>query len=418
MEIISIPPVYIVIAGSTEAGIVEADKGTNRVSCATQTSLVPGADVVGARDTRESSVASEPVAPTPQCDDPSSPQPTQSARLCVQRELAEAAGLSHQATDFVISAVANSTNKVYTARWKKFVSWCREQAISPVAPLPAQVSNYLSMQFAKGARYSTIRGLLSAIAHTLRLKPGYESLGTHPLITAIFPAMRRSDIQRQPTRALEWDLALVLRDLLELPQPLTRIQVTYKALFLLAFSSGARMSELAALQGPPFFAEDGVTLKFDPTFIPKRTRATRAHSALPPLHIIRLPDSDQVICPVAALQQYESSIENRAPSSRLWVHPVSGTKVTTRHLAAWLRATIAGAYRRARQQPPPSFTPHSIRAAAASWAWHTNVPLPTILEQCRWSRQSTFTRFYLRQMAETDGIIYRLKPLAIATISQ
>jgi integrase len=270
--------------------------------------------------------------------------------------------------------------------------------------------------FQKGARYSTVRGLLSAVAHTLRLKPGFDSIGVHPLVTSIFPAMRRLDIQRQPARELGWDLGLVLADLASLPQPLTRVHVTYKALFLLAFASGARISELAALQAPPFIAEAAMTLTFDPIFIPKRTRAQKAHVALPPLHIQRLPPQDHGVCPVAAMQQYGEMLGSKHSAGPLWRHPVSGVKATPRHLAAWLRAVIAGAYRRAKQQPPVSFTPHSIRAAAASWAWRSNVPLATILEQCRWAHESTFTRFYLRRVAETDGSVHRLKPLAVASL--
>jgi hypothetical protein len=82
----------------------------------------------------------------------------------------------------------------------------------------------------------------------------------------------------------------------------------------------------------------------------------------------------------------------------LWLHPVSGVKAFPRRL-------LAGAYHCARQRPPASFTPHSGRAAAASWAWHANVPLATILEQCRWAHESTFTRFYLRRVAGTDGSV-------------
>jgi integrase len=241
-------------------------------------------------------------------------------------------------------------------------------------------------------------------------------LGTHPVVLAVFPAMRREDISRQRPRALGWDLSLVLQDLSELQQPLTRLQVTYKALFLAAFSSGARLSELAAWQAPLFFTEEGATVRFDPLFVPKKTRTSRPHSALPPIHILRLPQQDALICPVVALQQYDATVESRTPGSRFWVHPTSGSAATSRHLSAWLRASIASAYRRARQAPPAHFTPHSIRAAAATWAWQSNVPMATILEQCRWASESTFTRFYLRRLQETDGLLHRFKPLAVASL--
>jgi integrase len=192
--------------------------------------------------------------------------------------------------------------------------------------------------------------------------------------------------------------------------------VTQKALFLLAFSSGARLSELAALQTPPFFTPEAMTLSFDPIFIPKQTRAPRAHTALAPLRVLRLPVADCLVCPVSALQQYAVLHDEHPSPAPLWRHPLSGVKATPRHLAAWLRAVIAAAYRRARRQPPPTFTPHSIRAAAASWAWHANVPLATILQQCRWAHETTFSRFYLRRVAESDGVVHRLKPLAVTAM--
>jgi hypothetical protein len=266
-----------------------------------------------------------------------------------------------------------------------------------------------------GARYSTVRGLLSAVANTLRLKPGLEHLGTDPVVTSIFPAMRRADIKR-PGRDLGWDLDVVLHYLAGLHDPTNILWVTYKALFLLAFSSGARISELAALRFPLFMSEQGVTIPFDTVFIPKRTRATAAHSSLPPLHISCLPRADEAICPVVALRCYADLLGNPVEVAPLWRHPSKPAVITTRHLAAWLRATIAAAYRVSGQSAPSTFTPHSIRAAAASWAWRGNVPMATILQQCRWAKESTFTTFYLRRLADTDGIVHRFKPLAVASL--
>jgi hypothetical protein len=90
-------------------------------------------------------------------------------------------------------------NKVYTARWQKFALWRKAHSVSHLSPSPPQVANYLSDMFTNGARYTTVRGLLSATVHTLRLKPGRQSLGSNPVVLAIFPVMRRQDSQRQPS---------------------------------------------------------------------------------------------------------------------------------------------------------------------------------------------------------------------------
>lgn len=315
--------------------------------------------------------------------------------------------------------MASSTNKVYTCRWQRFVSWCISHALSPLNPKPAHIANFLADISANGARYSTVRGFLSAIAHTLRLKPGLENLGTHPLITAVLPAMRRRDIALRPDRRMGWDLDVVLHDLQSLISNSSVAQRTHKALFLLAFSSGARVSELAALLSPPFFTQDGMTLSFDPIFVPKRTRGTGAPAPLPPLHVPALPPGNEGICPVQAMRRYmlDRGV-SQSVTDRLWCHPSKpSVSITARHIAAWLRCVISGAYRRAQKTPEGPINPHSIRAAAASWAWHANVPLPTILQQCRWRHESTFTAFYLRRLAETDGALFKLKPLAVSSLS-
>jgi hypothetical protein len=166
---------------------------------------------------------------------------------------------------------------------------------------------------------------------------------------------------------------------------------------------------------PPVFSDSGVSIAFDPNFIPKRTRCVGAHNSLPPIHIKRLPDEESSVCPVATLEAYlEVSKHDLVRGSPLWIHPKSRLPASSRHLAAWLRSTIAGAYREAKQQVPAHSNPHSIRAAAATWAWRTNVPMRSILEQCRWRHQNTFTKFYLQKILESDDGECRLKPLAIS----
>jgi integrase len=222
--------------------------------------------------------------------------------------------------------------------------------------------------------------------------------------------------KRQPHRDIGWDLDLVLRDLAQLTDPPSPLQLVYKALFLVAFLAGTRVSELAALRFPLCFSDRGVSIPFDSVFIPERTRALVAHNALPPIHVLALSLPDECTCPVAALRCYASSLQSTEPGSPLWRHPTRSVAVTSRHLSAWLRATIAAPYRRTGQANLAGFAPHSIRAAAASWAWKGNVPLATILSQCRGSRESSFSTFYLRRLTESDGTAQRLKPLAAASL--
>jgi integrase len=137
---------------------------------------------------------------------------------------------------------------------------------------------------------------------------------------------------------------------------------------------------------------------------------------LPPIHVLSLPSEDAAFCPVMAMKAYMAFRGDLVGVSPLWSHPTRSVLITSRHLASWLRSTIVGTYRRTNQPQPSKFTPHSVRAAAASYAWKGNLPLPTILEQCRWAKESTFTAHYLRRLAKSDGTVFWLKPLAIASL--
>jgi hypothetical protein len=77
---------------------------------------------------------------------------------------------------------------------------------------------------------------------------------------------------------------------------------------------------------------EGTTLQFESVFIPKRTRATKAHTALPPLHVPRFPGGQSwMFCPVSVMQQYEAMHGQSTPQSPLWVHPKSGVAATPHH---------------------------------------------------------------------------------------
>jgi hypothetical protein len=230
-----VPSFFFTATGSAEADEFARGVGFVGVPKPASTSLVPVAGV--APPFQPGSFAHQNATPgaTAQRGHASEIAGAEFARRSVLGALAAEAGLSSKAGDLIQCEVAKTTNKVYCARWQKFVWWCQRSHVSPLDPTPAQIANYLFETYELGARYATVRGLLTTGAHTLRLKPSLQNLGVHPIITAIFPAMRRGDFARQPSRVLGWDLDLVLRDLASLSDPQSNLQMTYKALFLLAF---------------------------------------------------------------------------------------------------------------------------------------------------------------------------------------
>ncbi len=76
-------------------------------------------------------------------------------------------------------------------------------------------------------------------------------------------------------------------------------------------------------------------------------------------------------------------------------------------ISAWIKSVIARAYKVDKDNPGPLLfrATLEIRAQSVSYAWYANVSVEQIVKQCRWTQHSTFTNFYLREVAGQQGEI-------------
>ena len=65
-------------------------------------------------------------------------------------------------------------------------------------------------------------------------------------------------------------------------------------------------------------------------------------------------------------------------------------------------------------RPRPSIRAHGVRGVVASWAFHRNAPLASILESATWSSPSVFSSFYLSDVQFSSSSGYGLGPLVAA----
>lgn len=68
--------------------------------------------------------------------------------------------------------------------------------------------------------------------------------------------------------------------------------------------------------------------------------------------------------------------------------------VTPQTISKWLVRTIKFAYRQ--RNKDLKVKGHSTRAVAPSWALYKGVSMKSIMNTADWAKESTFTRFYLR----------------------
>ena len=63
--------------------------------------------------------------------------------------------------------------------------------------------------------------------------------------------------------------------------------------------------------------------------------------------------------------------------------------------SAGLSLTVVSSSSSSSSRPRSSFRAHGVRGVAASWAFHRNASLSSVLEAATWSTASVFTSFYL-----------------------
>ena len=65
-------------------------------------------------------------------------------------------------------------------------------------------------------------------------------------------------------------------------------------------------------------------------------------------------------------------------------------------------------------RPRSSLRTHGVRGVAASWAFHHNAPIASILECATWSSPSVFSSFYLSDVQFSSSSGYGLGPVVAA----
>ena len=276
----------------------------------------------------------------------------------------------------------------------------------------------------KGFSVSAVKGYRSALNQVFALKG--KDLAASRVLSMLF---RSFSISARPSeiRPPAWDLALVLSSLKGAPyEPLRSAServVAQKALFLLALASSKRIGELHGLSYRLAHSEGWkeVSFSFVPAFVAKTQDPSISDPRFESFSIPALPrrgsDPDaRLLCPVRAVRRYvDMTAEHRPALARLFISTGESRKeISKSSVSYWIRQVISRAYALAGERAVPRPRARETRGLGPSLLCKKNFAVEAVLRAGTWRRQSTFTRFYLRDTAHRTMDVHHLGPVVAA----
>jgi hypothetical protein len=239
------------------------------------------------------------------------------------------------------------------------------------------------------------------LSNALPLVDG-KPVGQHPVVIRLLKGVFN---QRPPQKSLvpEWDLLLVLKRLqLEPFEPLKEASlklVTYKFIILLSLVTARRVSNLTHL-------EIGNKCRIQTskvTFLPvELSKADDPSHFMQEVVVTGFPENPK-LCVLRVFKHYLRRTENlRSGEKSLRLlrciskpHNPPSPKTVSR----WIVNVIKMCYE-IDEGLCHKVKAHSVRAIAPSWAKFLGAPKDKILSAADWRRDTTFTKFYLRELSE------------------
>jgi len=379
------------------------------------TTLVSSTSISTDRSTGKAVTETGSANAAPVQTNPSEAGSIQATRLeTIQRSLKNR-GFSERASLQLSSVRRLSTEKIYQSHWRSWVDWANSRQVDPCDPPVNQLTEFLLyLDKEKNLSQGTVKSYRSAICTTIR-QSGGPDLASDPILRELVNSLKILGPKPTP-RVPDWDVFIVLEALkgkpFEPPETCTLENWSYKTAFLLALATAKRRSELHALDYNSIrWAEDSVTMSTLPDFVAKNQRPGETFP------IIKVPslaktlsksDTHRRVCPVRALRWYlHKSKDLRTNQRRVFISfSKVGKEIAQATLSRWIVKAISVSLKENGNLPCNRATPraHEVRAVATSLALLRSVSMENILRAAFWRNESTFSRFYLRDMTRSvDG---------------
>lgn len=315
-------------------------------------------------------------------------QQVSAVRLEVIRSRLENQGLSSDVIGLLMASNRSSTSAAYQSAWTSWRDWCDKRDSDPLSPSLNFILQYFYHLFHKGFATSTINVHRSTLSMTLEPIDG-KKVGGHPLVVQLLKGCYNL---KPPTPRYDsmWDPDMVLRHFSSLgPNSDLPLAILSKKLaMLLSLSILSRVSEICSISLKSLnFSATAMSFSFC------RLRKSQRAGSLQSFVVNRFPG---LCCPVACMESYiASTVDWRQPdddsfflSTRRPHRPVTSSIV-----GHWIKSCLQNA-----GIDIVSFSAHSTRGAASSKAILMGVTIDSVLRAANWAAESTFRRFYNREL--------------------
>ena len=262
---------------------------------------------------------------------------------------------------------------------------------NPLSNNLVQVLKFLTFLHSSGKSYNTINIYRSMLSMTLPPIDG-SPLGKNPLIIRLMKGCYNSH-PPLPRYVHTWDLNILL-NFMQMQEDQDQHQLALlskKLASLLAISTWLRTAELASISKQSIsITNDRAVFSLD---VPRKSQFK---GPLKSFTVSRF--SDPKTCPVHNLGNYlvlTDYLRNQGNSDKLFiglVHP--NVPVTGNTIGRWIKSYLQMA-----GIDTSIYSAHSTRSAAASDAARSGVPIEIILKTGNWRNESTFSKFYKKNIS-------------------
>ena len=407
----------------------QSDQQAIRSPRLAQHAMVLGSGGPVVSDTHLSPKSSRTSDSTVQRSSPQGSGQSQPPRLAPRAEAMKEQGFSSPVAVCIEAPQRRSTRTVYEAKWSVFVRWCEASQVDFRSPSTKQIADFFLHLFQdKNLQPSTIDGYRSAIAD--KLGNASLNISKDESLNRLYDSFHR-DRPKGRRGVPSWNLSLVLHQLTKPPFELLRKaslkHLTFKTVFLLALGSGKRRSEIHAWMNKNIRhqADWAKVFLYCPSFLSKNHLAKEGPECVALVVIPALAPTldkslkeDRSLCPVRALRYYLDKTQD-LPQGKDLVF-VSFKKGFNRDISptisSWIKQTVILCYEVSDQEALTlhQVKAHDVRAFAASKAFQGGISLDQILATCHWKSHTTFTQFYLKDVAWADSELFHLGPVVAA----
>ena len=264
----------------------------------------------------------------------------------------------------------------YISKWFKF---CGQQ-INPIKPSINEILKFLSYLYAKGLQYRSLGIARSAISTFLKTCSNIDIYKEE-----ITRFMKGVFVERPalPRYATTWSVEDVIKYMSKTPAK-TLLQLSCKLGVLFLLLSAQRCQTLHLIEIPD------IKITKDKDFIGPNNLLKYSR---PGKHLdlieFKAFTKDKQLCIVNTLSLYMDRTKNLRNSDKLLISTIKPHgPVSKQTVSRWIKILLQEA------GIDLLFKPHSIRAAAASKAKLSGIPLEAIMKTAGWSSRSVFAEFY------------------------